>query len=280
MAVSVFEIGAYKPASTGSARHEPEMLMRTWDLDSLIRSLGWLRLQNFQGRNIYIRPKGEHPLSLLDDLTSESVQEMKTAGFNPAVVVETSPGNFQAWINHGEVLPKEFSTRVARALGQKFHGDPSSADWRHFGRLAGFTNRKSRYIGDDGLFPFVKLIDAPGEVYPEAKTFLAHVREAFENDQRAAAARRQQFRTQGANPHHLRSIADFRLKPDYEGDGNRIDLAYAVYALSHGIAEGEVREAIASRDLSHKGNPKRQADYIDRTIQKAWNAVRGHAQER
>jgi hypothetical protein len=205
---------------------------------------------------------------------------MKTAGFNPAVVVETSPGNFQAWLNHGEVLPKELSTRVARVLSEKFHGDPSSADWRHFGRLAGFTNRKSRYKGDDGLFPFVKLIEATGEVYPEAKTFLAHVREALENVQRAAAARRQQFGTQAAHTHHLRTIADFRAKPDYQGDGNRIDLAYAIYALSHGAGESDVREAIASRDLSHKGNQKRQADYIDRTIQKAWNAVRGQSRAR
>jgi hypothetical protein len=280
MAVPVLEVGAYKPMPDGSGRDEPEMLMRTWDFDSLMRSLGWLRLQNFQGRNIYIRPKGEHPLSLLDDLTSESVQEMKTAGFNPAVVVETSPGNFQAWVNHGEVLPKELSTKVARALSQKFHGDPSSADWRHFGRLAGFTNRKSQYRGDGGLFPFVKLIEATGEIYPESKPFLAQVRDAIENEQRAVATRRCQFRTQAPDQCPLRTIADFRLKPDYQGDGNRIDLAYAIYALSHGVAEGDVREAIASRDLSHKGNPKRQADYIERTIQKAWDAARGHARER
>jgi hypothetical protein len=274
------EVGAYKPAHDDSAGHEPEMLMRIWDSDSLMRSVGWLRLQNFQGRNIYIRPKGEHPLSLLDDLTAGSVQEMKTAGLDPAVVVETSPGNFQAWVNHGDVLPKEFSTRVARALSQKFHGDPGSADWRHFGRLAGFTNRKIRYRGDDGLFPFVKLIEATGKVYPEAKTFLAQVRGAIANEQRAAAARRQQFITQAVHLRQLRTIADFRLKPDYQGDENRIDLAYAIYALSHGAGEGDVREAIASRDLSHKGNQKRQADYIERTIQKAWNAVRGPSRGR
>jgi hypothetical protein len=280
MGVGLFELGAYKPASTDSARHEPEMIMRTWDFNSLMRSFAWLRLQNFHGRNIYIRPKGEHPLSLLDDLSSNSVQDMKTAGFNPAVVAETSPGNFQAWVNHGEVLPKELSTRAARALSQKFQGDPSSADWRHFGRLAGFTNRKRRYRGDDGLFPFVKLIEASGQVYPEAKAFLAHVRRAFENEQRAETTRRQQLRTHRVNPQHLWTITHFRLKPDYQGDGNRIDLAYAIYALSHHVLEPDVREAIGSRDLSHKGNQKRQADYIERTIHKAWNAIRGHPQER
>src|SRR5579864_6192536 len=101
MGVPVFEVGAYKPCPAGATHREPEMLLRTWDTDSLLRSVGWLRLQNLQGRNIYIRPMGEHPLSLLDDLTFEAVQRMKAEGFGPAVVVETSLGNFQAWVNHG-----------------------------------------------------------------------------------------------------------------------------------------------------------------------------------
>ena len=137
-----------------------------------------------RGRNIYIRPHGEHPLSLLDDLTFSPLEQMKSEGFNPAVVVETSLGNFQAWVNHGEVLPKELSTRAARLLSQKFQGDPSSADWRHFGRLAGFTNRKEKHRREDGLSPFVKLIEASGEVYPQAKAFVSELRKGL----RAGAA--------------------------------------------------------------------------------------------
>jgi hypothetical protein len=30
---------------------------------------------------------------------------------------------------------------------------------------------------------------------------------------------------------------------------------------------------LASRDLSHKGNGKRQQEYIDRTIKKAWERI-------
>jgi hypothetical protein len=140
MKVDMFEVGAYKLAADFSGSVEPEMLLRTWDTDSLLRSVGWLRLQNLNGRNIYIRPKGEHPLTLLDDLTFEALERMKAEGFHPAVVVETSLGNFQAWMNHGEVLPKEISTTAAKVLCNRFAGDPSSADWRHFGRLAGFTS--------------------------------------------------------------------------------------------------------------------------------------------
>jgi RepB DNA-primase from phage plasmid len=49
---------------------------------------------------------------------------------------------------------------------------PGSADWRHFGRLAGFTNRKQKHQQPDGFFPFVKLLEASGEVYPQAKAFV------------------------------------------------------------------------------------------------------------
>jgi hypothetical protein len=59
MAVLLFEVGAYKPAASNTARREPEMLLRSWDIDSLLRSIEWLRFENLRGRNIYIRPKGE-----------------------------------------------------------------------------------------------------------------------------------------------------------------------------------------------------------------------------
>src|SRR5947209_7518910 len=94
MRVSMFEVGAYKSAEGSSRSAEPEMLLRSWDSDALIRSVDWLRYQNLKERNIYIRPKGEHPLTLLDDLPFEGIERMRAEGFRPAVVVETSSGNF------------------------------------------------------------------------------------------------------------------------------------------------------------------------------------------
>jgi len=104
-------------------------------------------------------------LSLIDDLTVEAIDRMKAEGFEPAVVVETSPNNFQAWLNHGRVLEAAMSTRAAKELAERFGGDPSSADWRHFGRLAGFTNPKRERQLPSGLRPFVRLRSAAGRVY-------------------------------------------------------------------------------------------------------------------
>jgi hypothetical protein len=67
----------------------------------------------------------------------------------------------------------------------------------------------------------------------------------------------------------LRGIDSFRANPTYAGDGTRIDLAYAIYALAHGVPDAQIDTAIRGRDLTHKGNEKRQAEYVERTIRKA-----------
>ncbi len=271
MGVEVFEIGLFKPAKPGDEKPEPEMLPRTWDKQTLLRSVGWLRYQNSQGRNIYIRPKGEHPLSMVDDLTADAIHQMKQQGFEPCVVVETSPGNFQAWLNHGKVLPKTESTIAARLLAQRFGGDQGAADWRHFGRLAGFTNRKEKYRQEDGRHPFVRLIEAEAErVHSQA----ARLEEVIRSEHRGIIREDHvpctvAARTDPSSPRPLKTIEDFRSNPRYAGDQNRIDLAYAIYALSQGVGETEVKSQLCSRDLAKKGNSERQQLYIGRTIERA-----------
>ena len=272
MAADVFEVGLFKP---DAQEGEAIMVPRMWDRDSLARSIPWLRHENRDGRNIYIRPKGEHDLSLIDDLTRDAIAQMKLAGFSPALVVETSPGNFQAWLKHPEKLDKEMGTAAARALAERFGGDTGAADWRHFGRLSGFTNRKQKYCDPaTGLHPFVKLVEAGGAVYPEAARFLPEVRQRIEDRHRVERERR----ASRASAHvprvsRMKSIDTFRADPRYGGDGTRIDLAYAVYAIAHGHTEAEVEAAIRSRDLSHKGTERRQQDYVERTIKKALAAT-------
>jgi hypothetical protein len=267
MGADVFELGLFRmDAAEGEG---PPMLPRTWDIAGLMRSIPWLRLQNAQGRNIYIRPQGEHNLTLIDDLKADAVERMKREGYQPALVVETSPGNFQAWLKHPERLPKDVGTATARALADRFDGDRQAADWRHFGRLAGFTNRKPKYQGADGRFPFVRMIEASGARYQEAARFLPRIRAQVaqasrEREQRVAA-------TYSTPPmgSSMKTIDVFRGNSIYGGDNTRIDLAYAVYALSRGVATTAVREALCSRDLSHKGNERRQNEYLERTIRKA-----------
>lgn len=270
MGCDVFEVGLFKPSASGK---EPEMLPRTWDTETLLRSLSWLKHQNRDGRNIYVRPKGEHNLSLVDDLTIEGVRQMKVAGFSPVLVVQTSPGNFQAWVKHPAPLSKELSTAAARELAAEFGGDRGAADWRHFGRLTGFTNRKEKYRGESGQYPFVLLIEHGGLPYAAGEQFVSKLRSRLEVEQaeRQRISRPNQART--ASRSGLKSIEEFRSDSRYGGDGTRVDLAYAIYAFSHGVDSQTVCMALRSRDLSHKGNERRQDDYVDRTIRKALGAL-------
>lgn len=274
MGCDVFEVGLFKPDAVG----EPAMLPRTWDTETLLRSIPWMRLQNLNGRNIYVRPRGEHNLTLVDDLSSAAVAVMKREGFSPALVVRTSPGNHQVWLKHPVQLDRELGTAVARTLAERFQGDRGAADWRHFGRLSGFVNRKAKYTEKaTGLYPFVLLLEAEGSVYPQAERLLATVSAELErkHEQRERARERAAART-STSPAVLKSIEGFRSDARYGGDGNRIDLAFAIYAIAHGAGTAEVSAAIRSRDLSHKGNERRQDEYVERTIKKAVAAIERH----
>jgi len=142
MGADLFEVGALQ---RGDGDQPQFMLLRIWDQEKVIQSIPWLRFQNWHESHIYVRPKGESSLTLVDDLKVSAVARMRQEGLQPAAVVQTSPGNYQVWINHASRLDKQLGTAVARALAERFGGDVKAADWRHFGRLAGFRNTKARY---------------------------------------------------------------------------------------------------------------------------------------
>ncbi|MGO9061414.1 MAG: RepB family DNA primase [Candidatus Binataceae bacterium] len=266
MACQSFEIGVLRP--------DGRMLLREGlTVEQIDRRLGWLRRENAFGAHIYIRPSGAHALSLVDDLSAASLKRMKEAGFEPALVVETSPANFQAWLNHGRVLTCALSTQVAKDLARRFGGDPSSADWRHFGRLAGFTNQKPGRRLPRGLPPFVQLRQSRGGVYTAAPEFIEQVIALVERSGLRTAATAQP-QTHSHEKLH-RAVSDFHHDFRYAGDLHRADMAWAIYAASRGVSEQQIKDEILhARDLSKKGGPARQLDYAERTATKALTAGR------
>jgi hypothetical protein len=164
----------------GVKRNDGTMLLREgWGAKQVLKSLLWLRRENFNRGHIYVRPAGLHGLSLVDDLKADALARMKAEGFAPAAVVETSPGNLQAWLKHGETLDEVTSTCAAKLLAERFGGDLGSADWRHFGRLAGFTNPKPTRRLASGLQPFARLLEASGEVYRQAPELIVEASAAL-----------------------------------------------------------------------------------------------------
>ena len=83
---------------------------------AVLDRLALLKYRNARGSHIYIRPSGEHRFTVLDDLNETSLARLSADGFNPCAVVETSVGNFQAWLKHPAVFPKLIGTSPHRRL--------------------------------------------------------------------------------------------------------------------------------------------------------------------
>lgn len=94
----------------------------------------------------------------LDHTEPTALDQMRAHGHEPCVVLQTSPGHLQAWV-HVSVAPLEtaVATGIGRQLARAYGGDLASCDWRHLGRLAGFTNQKPQRQFN-GQAPWVKLL--------------------------------------------------------------------------------------------------------------------------
>jgi hypothetical protein len=266
MACERFDLGIVPDAGDTILREG----QRAVDIEKVIR---WLRRENARGAHIFIRPAGTHSLSLIDDVTVEAIDRMKAQGFEPAVVIETSRNNFQVWLNHGRVLDAAASTHAAKQLAERFEGDPSSADWRHFGRLAGFTNPKPERRLPSGLQPFARLRSAAGHVYSRAGEFLAAIEQSEKRDPVEMNAARRQHQPSG-HVGRLRSLQEFHADSSYGGDFHRADMAWALHAARRGVRQQQIEaEILNARDLCKKGGPRRQLDYVHRTVRKAVASV-------
>jgi hypothetical protein len=206
---------------------------------AVLDRLAFLKYRNARGSHIYIRPSDEYRFTVLDDLDETSFAKLLADGFNPCAVVETSAGNFQAWLRHAAMLPKLIGTFAAQTLASRYDADPSAADWRRFGRLPGFTNCKPKYRRPNGLFPFVRLKGHSGEQYPMAEAFVQEITKLYEvREQEREARRRQAFPSpqRGLRLSNL-SLERFRTSNKYQVRPAAADIAFCVAAYANGMTE-------------------------------------------
>jgi hypothetical protein len=235
----------------------------------LLRMLRYSKYRNANGAHIYIRPTGESSYTLLDDLNPATLDQLEAEGYAPAAVVETSPGSFQAWLRHDRPLSKELGTIAAKTLAEQFDADRSAADWRRFGRVPGFTNRKPQHRNGLGLYPFARLHSHFGQPFAVAAAFRAKIsalQRAFENER---AAIRRSFASQPARLFRPVTIEKFRTSQRYLGRPAAADMAFCIAAYSQGWAVADIAAELSRSYLSHDANRRREASYINRTLTKA-----------
>ena len=265
------------------------MLRKQWTPNEIMKNLDYLRSQNAKGADIYIQPgEKDRGLLLVDDLNLGSLERMKSEGLTPAVITETSPGNYQAWVRvcpRNEALEPREHTLAAKALAARFGGDPNSADFRHFGRLAGFTNRKPEHMRGT-MSPFVRLDSYKGaEASPEA------VKQIMAEGKQIAAAQHQvkvtdhvhALGTQGMDAKRPRQWYRNGVESLKREFGPNFDHSRADWELCRAMYRNGAKPAdiVATVRDSSPGLTERKGasaeDYVTRTVAKAVATEQVHA---
>jgi RepB DNA-primase from phage plasmid len=161
---------------------------RLWTADQLVgaATIRFLRARNCEGCDVYIHPyagnqNAGYILVDLDRADPTAVNLMRANGHDPCVVVQTSPGHLQSWIRLSTApLEPAVATAAGRHLARLYGGDRASTDWRHLGRLAGFTNQKPARRTLDRYAPWVRLVHARAGLAPHGESLLESVRRSVQ----------------------------------------------------------------------------------------------------
>lgn len=253
--------------------------------------LSWLKLMNRNDYDVYVRPAPRddglvEPLILVDDLTATNAHDMKSAGFPCSVLVESSPGNFQAWVRVSEQpISKALARCAARLLADRFDADTAAASYRQFGRLGGFTNRKMKHRNADNLAPFARLRVCQSVLAPGGRHLLTHASELIAGQTRENAAVRVP-RVPAADASGIQRVdavvsafsakrARVRVfRSDGTLDDSAADFGAATAMLQEGWPVAIVRQTLrqSSPDLERR---HRDVDaYLDRTMAAAVGAIK------
>lgn len=280
-----FEVGI-REAKTG------QMMNREWSRAEVEQSTAWLKRMNAKGNDIYIRPAGEHGLVLVDDLKPEALKAMHNRGYTPAATVETSPGNYQAWVKLSD-KPVSAETRriAAQELAKTFGGDLNSAGSAHYGRLAGFTNQKPEHTRE-GRQPYVLAHGCPGWPAPAAPKYLERVEEGLDKAQVQKERQKRMEMLQGPQmgqgAHDPLREYQKQAKRLLERFGKGADLSRMDWMIATDMAksgrftaqdiERGIRECSPNVESRKAGHIE---DYAKRTAKNAWAdpEVQAHHQE-
>jgi hypothetical protein len=264
------------PAYDLGVRSERGMLpgLANHPAQTVLARIPLLKAHNARSAHIYIRPAGEHRFTVLDDLSAEAVQRLAADGYEPCAVVETSSGNFQAWLKHSALYPAALSTFVAQTLARRYGADPNAADWRRFGRLPGFTNCKPNYRQENGLFPYVLLRSSSGVEFSAAARFRLEVTKLYQLHEQERDARAVQHQpipvpVSGQPAYSCLSLERFRNATKFHDRPAAADIAFCVAAISLRMPDDAIAATLEINYLSSDPNPSRRAAYIRRTMAKA-----------
>jgi hypothetical protein len=137
--------------------------------EDVLKRLSLLKYRNARGSHIYVRPSGEHRYTVLDDLNETVLMRLAADGFNPCAIIETSAGNFQAWLKHRSVFPKLLGTFTLEAGSRLVQAKIAQTDftenterpgdlWLRNKEVCSHIDRHSQNLSDT----FISILDLQG----------------------------------------------------------------------------------------------------------------------
>jgi hypothetical protein len=237
---------------------EPRRSRKGVSLAEIIHTMpGMLDSAIADRRNLILRPYGTGiSFVQLDDLTADKLPRIALAQF---LLIETSPGSFQAWLALPGTHNKEFARRVRRGAGADLTASGAC-------RVAGSFNFKDKYAPD---FPRVTI----REVRPGRKVTAAEL------EQLGLVAPPDDFAplspALSASPYRWPNYADTlagapRNRAGNGPDRSKADFVWCMTAISwgYGIEETAARLMVESTKAREEGK-----NYADGTAKNAAFAV-------
>lgn len=243
-----------------------------------------LRLQR-RGENIYYTPlsKGKHHI-LIDDMTKDRLEKLYADGFRPAVVLESSPGNYQCVLTIPKLQSphnREVGNRLTEQLNKQY-GDPKLSGCIHPHRAPGFANFKPQHRREGDKYPRANLRHAEKKECAKA----LELSRRMERECAAAEAKRQQMHPPRPTPQpHPGSTAsayyahyeDIRKHLTAE-DLSRVDAMIAVRLRATGHSQEAIAEALLQcAPTIRQSGPKRETRnwhrYAERTAAYAFGVA-------
>jgi hypothetical protein len=262
-----FEVGV-RSAATGL------LMQREGSTAEVLGLVPWLKRMNAQGHDIFVRPARERSqgVVLLDDVSRSTLRALERDGRSPAAIVETSPGNYQAWIRVAREAPAGVLGRVSRSLARDYDADPAAVGVHRYGRLAGFTNQKEQHRTAEGLQPFALLRGASGRTALDGPALLREAGREVQPERSLEVSRGRASDPAEAAQIFGREVAKLARTIS---DPSRCDFGAALRLAERGFNAYAIAHAI--RTASPRIEERKPGHVQDYAVRTAESALRAHS---
>lgn len=243
-------------------------------MDEVENHLGFWWARNMEGFNVFVAPASHAdgsyaPLVFIDDISEQTLQQMKADNCMSAILIESSPGNMQGWVQlDAERLSASEILEVQRCLSNTYGLDAGAHGATQNGRLAGYRNVKSAYAHKK---IYTKLVHA------HENPVALNIKE-ISNNQSSTQFENVRVRKQKFEMSSRTSSVDlFSIYSNVQNSGrtsqSEIDWHFCFHAFRVGFEVSQITQGIMqfSPDISErKGSTERAEQYAFYTAQKAF----------